>query len=518
MAATTTPSAAAARTGPILFATCGACVMVMAITSAGTTALPAIALDLEPSQTEIQWIGDSYPLVLAALLLPAGSVLDRFGRKRGLIAGLLIMAVALVLGAATTSAGPLILTRCLAGAGAALTFPATLATISHVMPPERRGSAVGLWAATATAGGLIGVLLTGALTEVAWWGSVFLVLAGLTLLCLIPAIITVPETSESGAPTFDLVGALASVVAIGAVVFAVTEAPVHGWDDGAVVGAAVLGVLAGIAFCLWELRTAHPLLDLRLFRNAAVATSSAALFLMFVGMYGWFFLSFQYNTFVLGYSPFDTALALMPFGAAVMFTAPFAPTLARRLGRRPVISGALATAAIGMALMAVLNESADYAALAPAFVIFGVGMGLGATPPTEAILEALPPAEQGVASALNDAARELGAAVGIAVLGSSFNAAYRADVGDALAAVPEPLADAVRSSPAAGFGAIAQAGAQAPVQLLDVIRDGVMAGWRVAFIVGAGVSALTAVYVARRFPGTSAAPAEPPAATAGQSG
>jgi predicted MFS family arabinose efflux permease len=249
-----------------------------------------------------------------------------------------------------------------------------------------------------------------------------------------------------------------------------------------------------------------------------VATSSAALFLMFVGMYGWFFLSFQYNTFVLGFSPFDTALALMPFGAAVMFTAPFAPTLARRLGRRPVISGALAIAAFGMALMAVLNESADYASLAPAFVIFGIGLGLGATPPTEAILEALPPAEQGVASALNDAARELGAAVGIAVLGSSFNAAYRADVGEALAAVPEPLADAVRSSPAAGFGAIAQAGEQAPVQLLDVIRDGVMAGWRVAFIVGAGVSALTAVYVARRFPGTRAAPAGPPAATAGQSG
>jgi EmrB/QacA subfamily drug resistance transporter len=493
----------------------------MATTAAGTTLLPAIALDLRPSQTEVQWIGDSYPLVLAALLLPAGGLLDRFGRKRGLIAGLVVMALALAAGAFATSPGPLILARCLAGVGAALVFPATLATISHVIPPERRGSAVGLWAATAIAGGLLGVLVTGALVEVAWWGSAFLAMAGLTLVCLVSTVLVVPETSEPEGAHLDPLGAVTSVLAVGGLVFAMTEAPVHGWTDGRVLATGLLGLIAGAAFVAWELRAPRPLLDLRLFRNAAVATSSVALFLMFVAIYGWFFLSFQYQAFVLGYSPFQTALGLMPLGVALMVTAPFAPALARRYGRRLVIASALGVAAAAMALMALLGDSADYAVLVPTFVLFGIGTGLGSTPPTEAILESLPPAQQGVASALNDAAREMGAAVGIAVLGSAFNAGYRGEVGDALAAVPEPLAEAVRSSPAAGFGAIAQAGAEAPLQLVDVIRDGVMAGWSLAFLVGATVTAGSALYVARCFPASrhhTPEAARPPAATAGQSG
>ena len=514
--AASTSAPPAARTGPILFATCAACVVVMATTTAGTTTLPAIARDMEPSQTQIQWIGDSYPLVLAALLLPAGSLLDRLGRKRGLLAGLVIMGLALAIGAMVTSPEPLILMRCLAGMGAALVFPATLATISDVTPADRRGSAVGLWAATAVMGGLLGILAAGALTEVAWWGSVFVLMAALTVLCLVATLLVVPETSQPEAANLDPVGAIASVVAIGGVIFAITEGPVHGWTDGRVLGASCLGLLAGAAFVAWELRATRPLIDLRLFRNRALATSSVALFFMFFGIYGWFFLSFQYLTFVLGYEPFQTALALMPMGVAVMLTAPFAPTLARRYGRRPVIALALAVAAIGMALMAVLGEGGDYTVLVPAFVVMGIGSGVGSTPPTEAILESLPPAQQGVASAVNDAARELGAAVGIAVLGSAFNAGYRSDVGRALTGVPEPLAEAVRSSPAAGLGALAEAGAQAPLQVAGEIRDAVIAGWGVAFVVCAAVIAAAALYVARCFPAMARTP-EPAGAVAHQS-
>lgn len=488
------------RVGPILVATCGSSVLVMATTAAGTGILPVLARDLQPSQTEIQWIGDSYPLVLAALLLPAGSLLDRYGRKRGLVAGLAILAVALAFAGMADSPAPLILARALAGVGAALAFPATLATISNVIPEERRGSAVGLWAATAVSGGLLGILLAGGLTEFAWWGSVFLALAALTVLCLIVTVLVVPETSDPEHANLDPLGALASVVAIGALVFAVTEGPVHGWTDGRVVGVALVGLLAGAAFVAWELRTSRPLVDLRLFRNPSVATSSVALFLMFFGIYGWFYLCFQYESFVFGWSPFKTALGFLPLGVAVLVTAPFAPAIARRRGRRLVISTALGISAAGYALMALLGGAADYGVLGPAFLVLGLGVGVGCTPPTEAILEALPPAQQGVASAINDTARELGAAVGIAVIGSAFNAGYRESVGDALAAVPAPLAEAIRSSPAAGFGALAQAGVQAPVELAQVIRDGVVSGWGVAFVVTATVTAAATVYVARCFP------------------
>ena len=290
----------------ILAVMCLALVMVVAGVSMLANGLPHLAAGLDASQSQQQWIVDAYALTLAAFLLPAGALGDRFGRRRALIIGLVVFGAASALAATAGDASALIAYRALMGIGAALIMPGTLSTITSVFPPEERAKAVGIWAGFAGTGGTLGLLASGALLEGFYWGSIFLVTAGLALAALVGVVLVVPSTKSSEHVGLDPTGSVLSALGIGLLVLGIIEGPERGWTSPLTLGALVAGVALITAFIRFELRSKAPLLDPRLFRRPGFATGSASLFLQFFAMFGFFFVSLQFLQLVLGYS----ALAL----------------------------------------------------------------------------------------------------------------------------------------------------------------------------------------------------------------
>jgi MFS family permease len=474
----------------VLLTMLSAAALVFAATSGVTAAIPSIARSLNASQSDVQFIADAFPVVLGALVLPAGGLLDRYGRRRGMLWGLALFGAAHVWSAIAGSPLEMIASRGLAGAGAALVLPGTLATLAAVMPAEERGRAVALWAGGVMTGGAIGLLLTGAAIEVASWRSSFLLMGVLGLVTLAATARYAPETFDPEHARIDPPGALFAAVAIGSLVLAIIELPVRSLADPLVLGALCAGALALGAFVRWELRAPRPLLDVRLFGRPSFAIGTVSLVLVFGAGYGWFFLSFQYSSVVLGYTPLLSGVALVPSAFSVIPLAMLGPSLAARHGRGPVIAVGLLVMSAGAVVMLAVSTAAAIVPMAAGFFVFAGGIGLASTPPTDAIIEALPPAEQGVASAVNDASREIGAAVGIAVLGSLFNAGYRGRVDHLLAGAPHPLLEAVRSSP----GAVEQLARLHPA-VGHAVREGVLAGWQVAFAGTAVSMALGALFI-----------------------
>lgn len=485
----------------LLVAACGSVAMVIALALGTTAMLPEMGRDLEADQADLQWIVDVFPLVVAALLLPAGTLLDRYGRKLGMIVGLAILTVTLIWSGLADSSGMVIAARAFSGVGAALVFPGTLATISHAVPDDRKMYAVGLWAMSAILGGMAGVDICALLTEVDEWGSAFLFLAVVSAALLVLTLYAVPETHSPHEVHLDPVGALLSIAGVGLLVFAVTEGPVHGWDGPVTVFGAAGGVLALALFVLWELRHPLPLLDVRLFADARFGASSVALFAMFFADFAMLFLVFQYEVYVLDYGTLKAALGVVPPALGLMAAVPLTPMLVRRFGRRILIAFALLVCALGTELSsAIAGDTGSYLALLVGTTVLWTGLGLGMVAPTTAILEAVPKAKQGVASAVNDLTRELGAAFGIAITGSAFNAAYREDVKEALGDDPAGgLATTIVDSPAAGLAAL-EAREGDSSSLVQVIEQGVMQGWRTAFIITSAVLLVSALFVGWRYP------------------
>jgi EmrB/QacA subfamily drug resistance transporter len=479
--------------GWILAVMCLALVMVVAGVSMLANALPSIAADLDASQSSQQWIVDAYALVLAALLLPAGALGDRFGRRRALIAGTAIFGVASALSAVAGSAGPLIGLRALTGLGAALLMPGTLSTITSVFPPEERAKAVGIWAGFAGAGGTLGILASGALLEQFWWGSIFVVSAVLATLACLGVIAFVPDTRAEEHVGLDPRGAVVSALGIGLLVLGIIEGPERGWSDPLTLTGLVAGVLFLGAFVWVELRTEEPLLDPRLFSHRGFATGSASLFLQFFAMFGFFFVSLQFLQLVLGYSTFEAALALLPMSLVILPISAVAGTMSERYGHRLVGGIGLAVSAVGFALFATLGTGSGFWAFMLVTIVIGVGAALAMTPATNAIVASLPRAKQGVASAVNDTARELGAAFGVAVLGSAFNTGYRNSIDTHLGGLPAAVAQQAREAPAIAV----QVASRLPGggALADAAREAFATGMRYAVLLGMALLLVGAVFV-----------------------
>jgi EmrB/QacA subfamily drug resistance transporter len=473
---------------------CLAVAMIVAGVASLNNALPHIAEDLEVSQASQQWIIDAYAVALAALLLPFGAFGDRFGRKLTLLAGVGIFAASSAVAAAATSGGMLIAARAAMGVGAAFAMPGTLSTITSVFPPEGRAKAVGIWAGFAGTGGTIGMLLSGGLLEEFWWGSTFVanaVIAGLTFVLILLA---VPSTRATEAVGLDPLGSLLSIVGIGGVVLGIIEGPERGWTDPITLAGLIGGALVLAAFVRVELGSRAPLLDPRLFRFRGFATGSASLFLQFFAMFGFFFVIVQYLQLVQGYSALDAAVAVLPMSAVMIPLSTASATLAERHGQRVIGAFGLALSAIGMLFLMSLGVSSSYVHLLPGMLVLAAGMALAMTPATNAIVSSLPAAKQGVASAVNDTARELGGAFGIAIVGSAFNIGYRGHIEDGLAGLPAAVAEGAKESPAIALDASGGLGPQGSV-LADVTRDSFMVGMRWAVVVGAVMLAVGAAYV-----------------------
>lgn len=477
----------ALRRNLILVVMCLALVAVMGMMAALMVAVPDIATDLGATESELLWIVNAYGVTFAGLLLVAGALGDRYGRKAMLVLGLLVFGLASAGVLAVDAVGSIIALRALAGVGAAAVMPTTLSIITHVFPPEERARAVGIWSGVAVGGALIGLLTAGGLLEAFSWRSIFVFNVVLTAVTLL-ATVLVPRQTRSGTAHVDVVGGLLSVLAVASVVFGMVEGPELGWTSVWVVTAFVAAAAGAALFVIWELRHPHPLLDPRLFRRPGLASGSLVITSESLAMFGFFFVGLQYLQLVQGYSAFGAASAMLPLALAAMVFSPVVPVLHRRWGYWTVVVAGMAMIAIGLGIMSTLTADSSYAPIGIGVFLLGSGIAFAATPATEALMAALPPEKHGVASALNDVTRELGGVLGIALLGSVFASGYRDRMTEAIAQLPPDLAREVEGSAAAGVAIGSMPGA--PPNLLASVLDSFHHGMSLALISGIVVVAV----------------------------
>jgi MFS family permease len=469
--------------------------------------LPMIASSFGASQTQLQWIGDVYPLVLSALLLPAGTLMDRYGRRRFMLLGLGAMAIFQAVTAVSGSAEVMIVARAFTGLSAALVLPATLASISTFLPPQRRDRAVGVWAGGIIIGASLGLVLTILMLELTSWRGVFGLLAGGSALCLVVVAIGLPPSTRGVTKRLDFPGAALSAVSVGGIVAFVNEGPVRGWIDPLTDGFGVAGLICAWAFVLWELRAPAPLLDLRVFANRAMSASAITLIVLFAADFGMFFLVFQERAYVYGDSAMRATLLIIICFVLFLVTASVGGGLAQRWGLRVTMVSAMLGSAAGLGIVATAGIHTDVIVFVVGLNVFWGGVGLAMTPATRGILDALPEDAQGMASAINDVVRELGVAVGIAILGSAFTIGYRHHLAPLLAGLPAGLADHIRRSPATGLAAGTVT--DRSDEVYTIVRDSVAVGWQVSLVVGTVLVLLGAVgawfALPRRKPGPTPA-------------
>ena len=450
-------------------------------------AIPSIALSTHASQTQLSWIIDAYALVFAALLLPGGALGDRYGRRRALLGGLVIFGGGSLAAMFASGPGWLIAIRGVLGLGAALVMPATLSTITSTFPQQEKARAVGAWAGVAGASAILGLLASGVLLQVWSWRAVFGLNVALAIAAILGTLRFIPESADPDTPRLDVVGALTTVAGLGILVEAIIQAPTAGWGSPRtlVAIAAGLGILGGVVG--WELTRPNPLIDPRLFGNRAFAAGMLSITLQFFAFFGFVFLVLQYLQLVRGHSPLIAALSLIPMALAMMPSARvIAPRLTAHTGSRPVIALGLVLVTAGLLVLTQLDTTSSYWLLLGGLVPLGAGMGMAMTPATAAITDALPQAKQGVGSAMNDLARELGGALGIAVLGSVLQSTYRSHLHPT--GLPAPLVEHARSS----LALASRLGPTVTHQAQAAFTDGMQS----ALVVAAIVIALAAVTVA----------------------
>ena len=431
-------------------------------------ALPALSQQLNASTSELQWIVDGYTLVFAGLLLTAGSLGDRFGRKEFLAIGLVVFGFGSLSATFSTSSTQLGLSRAVMGVGAALIMPATLSLLTNIFrDPRERGRAIGVWAGVAGAGGAIGPVIGGFLLQHFWWGSVFLVNVPVCIAALVAGFFLLPQSRDPNAPRLDPLGALLSIVGLVLVLWAIIEAPTKGWTDSSVVLAFFAGILVLAGFVLWELHTDHPMLDVRFFENRRFTAANIAITMTFFALFGSMFLITQYLQTVLGFTALEAGLRMLPMACVMLVVAPLAPRVVERVGTKLVVGTGLLLVTAGMAWASRVPTTDGYPHLVIAMVMLSGGMGLIMAPATESIMGSLPPAKAGVGSAMNDTTRQMGGALGVAVIGSILATAYRPGVTNALTALGAP-ADVITKAQDSVAGAV-QAASTLPAGLGDAV-------------------------------------------------
>ncbi len=434
---------------------CSALSAVVAAMASLNVALAEIAPDIGADSAQITWLVDGYTLTLAALLLPCGALGDRFGRRGVLVVGLVIFAVASAMAIVLSTPTEIIATRVIAGAGAALVMPATLSLITSGVPEKKRPLAVGIWAGVAGAGAILGFLVTGVLLEFFSWHSIFIAFAvaagAMALLSL-----TIGSSRDANPPRFDILGSVTSAVAVAAFVFGLIEGPIRGWADPLVLLGLIGGlVLAGV-FVWLQLRGTRTLLDVRLFRRRAFGAGSFAIALQFIGSFGVFFLVLQRFQIIMGYSPLKSALALIPLVVVVMVMSLVGTWAAVRFSFRAVMPTGMFVFGVAIIVLGVY-DSDTYWVIAAELSVMAFGIGLATAPATTGIMVSTPADNQGVASAVNDTSRELGAAIGMALAGSIVAAGFTTRIAGTVEATREQLRGVAQQLTSSGRGAEGQA-------------------------------------------------------------
>src|SRR5215475_11368166 len=500
--------------GLILATLCLAALIINLDTTIVNVALPALVRQINATTTDLQWVVDAYNLVFAALVLAAGSLADRLGRKGMLLAGLGVFGAASLAGAFATTTGQLIAARAVMGLGAAMMFPSTLSLLTNVFTARReRALAIGLWGASAGVGIALGPIAGGWLLEQFWWGAIFVFMAP-----VVAALVAwkVPTSRDPRTPPVDWRGFALSTAGMSLIVYGIIQAPGWGWASAATIGVLAAGVVAFGLLVVAELRTTSPMIDVSLFRNPRFTAAAASVAISFFALLGFIFLVTQYFQVVRGYSPLGTGVRLLPVAASVGVAAVAGTRLAVRVGNKVIVGGGMALFCAALVWISTFSPVTSYAVIAASMVVLGTGMGFTQAPATEAIMGAVPAQRAGIASAVNGATRLFGGTLGVAVIGSVAASLYTSRL---TALLPPGLpARAVTAAEGSVGGAavaadrLAQAGlAGLARRLADAAQAAFMHSLSGACLVAAGVTASGVLVVAIWLPNRPRAePAEVP--------
>jgi EmrB/QacA subfamily drug resistance transporter len=463
-------------------------------------AIPTLQRQLNASNSQLQWMVDSYTLVFAGLLLTAGSLGDRFGRRGALQVGLAVFGVGSVVAALVDTPNELIAARALMGVGGAFIMPSTLSILTNVFTePGERGRAIGIWAGVAGIGIALGPLAGGFLVEHFYWGSIFLVNIPIAVVAIAAGAWLVPTSKDPAAPKLDPLGAGLSMAGLSVLLYGIIEAPAKGWGSGLILISFALAAFLLVLFVVWELRTDEPMLDVQFFKNPRFSAASTGIALVFLALFGSLFLLTQYFQFVLGYTALKTGVRLLPYAVVLMIVAPLSARFVERLGTKLVVTVGLALVAAGLFAMTGLGVGTSYGDIVWRIVLVAAGMGCTMAPATESIMGSLPRSKAGVGSAVNDTTRQVGGALGIAIIGSVLASTYGSKIGDAIAKqsrpVPKPIADAMKSQLGAALAVAHRIGGPVGSVIQTTARHAFVTGMHQGMVVGA-VAALVGAVVA----------------------
>lgn len=389
-------------------------------------AIPSLMTDLGASNTDIQWIIDAYTIVFAGLLLTTGTLSDRFGRKGALQLGIVLFAAGSTSAALSHEVSHLVFSRAFMGIGGALIMPSTLSLLTNVFhDPRERARAISIWAGFSGLAVAVGPVVGGLLLRHFEWNAVFWVNLPIGAVALALGAWMIPTSRDTRQHPVDVPGALLSIVGLGTLLFGIIEGPQRGWTDSWVLAGFGVGLSALLAFVAWESYTDHPMLDVRFFRNPRFSAANSAITLTFFAMFGSMFLMTQYWQLVHGYSPLGAGVRLVPYAMVMMVCAPLSSVLVERVGTKRVVTSGLLIIALALATMSLIQATTPYVVVISIFCVMAAGMGMTMAPATESVMGSLPRSQAGVGSAVNDTTRQVGGALGVAVIGSVVTTAYR---------------------------------------------------------------------------------------------
>ncbi|WP_086819607.1 MFS transporter [Allokutzneria sp. NRRL B-24872] len=465
-------------------------VLAILLVSLDTTvlslAIPHLTESLKPTSTQILWIGDIYAFVLAGLLVTMGTLGDRVGRKKLLLIGSAGFGLFSAIAAFAPSANLLILARVVQGVAGATLMPSTLSIIRNIFTnPRERGFAVAVWGAMASAGAALGPLVGGVLLQHFWWGSVFLINVPVMIVLIGVGLWVLPESKDPVPGAWDLPSVFASLIGVVAVVYGVKELTVYGWAQPLALPVAALGVFALVWFCRRQMVIPHPLVDIRLFRNPKFSSAIMSTLLAVLGLAGASFILSQFLQLVQGYSPLNSGLLNLPGTVGAVTGGLMSSTIAHRWSARKATSIGLVVIAAGLCIA--LGFEPDTSAWTVGLVMFtaGGGAGLAFTVNANLVLTAAPKEKSGAASALSETAYQLGAALGIALLGSATSIVYRNSMAVLAPVLPQDVYAGARESIGAALAAAPKLPPEQAAQLVDVARHAFVNG----AVVAAGVAA-----------------------------
>jgi EmrB/QacA subfamily drug resistance transporter len=482
------------------------CVTILVISIDNTIlniALPTIVRTLHATSSQLQWVVDAYAVTFAGLLLTVGSLGDRFGRKWVFLGGLVVFAGGSAGAAWSGSPDRLTLARIVMGIGAAALMPSTLSILVNVFPDANdKRRAIGVWSGSAGIGVAAGPILGGVLLSHFWWGSVFLINVPICLIGIAATIFLVPNSRNPISRKTDPVGAGLSIVALGLLLWGIIEAPNLSWTSPTILASLGIGVVAIVAFVIWEIRSRSPVLPLQFFSNRRFSAGVSALALVLFALLGMFFLVTQYLQFTLGYSPLDTGLRIGPIALTLLVVAPVAVYLAHRFGTKPVVGAGLGLITLGLILLSRTSITTTYLGDLAPLLLIGIGSGLAMPPCTESVMSSVPLSDAGVGSATNDTAMQIGGALGVAALGTCLNARYQDHVRAALGthAVPHAVQQAILGSVGGALQVAQRLPGPFASELARLARQSFISGMDLSLVLAAIVIAAASIVVVFALP------------------